>query len=199
MTGVLSPADAGRQVSMAADVDLVARAVVTSALVGSAVIHGTVAGEHFGEWVLAGFFFIVVQLAELTLALAAVYAWSRRAALLVVGTGLTTVALWSVSRTTGLPMGPDDFRAPEPVGVPDLACGVLELMSVAAACVALYAASPRGRAGSRSRPRPSRRGIAVACAAVWAALALTAWGGAPTVLGGGEDAHHGSGAVSNPR
>jgi hypothetical protein len=186
MAGVLSPVRGGTRASSSADVDLVTRCVVASALVGSAVIHGTVAGEHFGEWVIAGDFFLTIQAVELVLALLAVRSWTRGAALLVVVTGMLTVATWLVSRTWGMPVGPADFRVPEPVGVPDAACGVLELMSVVAALVAL----PLLRSGSdpRRRTGPSRRGVAIATTAVWAAVVLTVWGSVPTVLG--VDGHH---------
>ena len=185
MAGVLSPVRGGTRASSSADVDLVTRCVVASALVGSAVIHGTVAGEHFGEWVLAGAFFLAVQAVELVLALLAVRAWTRVAALVVVVTGVLTVATWLVSRTSGMPVGPADFRVPEPVGVPDVACGVLELMSVVAALVAL----PLLRPGSRRHPGPSRRGVAIATTAVWAAVVLTVWGSAPILLGAAGPAH----------
>ena len=196
MAGVLSPVRAEARASYTADVHLVARAVVASSLAGSAVIHGTVAGEHFGEWVPAGVFFIGIQLVELVLALLAVYAWHRRGAVLVVATGLLTLAVWVLSRTLGMPVGPDDFRVPEPVGIPDTACGLLELMSVAAAAVTL-ALLRTGPVRPRQRPGPSLRGVAVAATAVWAAVVLTAWGAAPAVLGAEGHAHGGS-AASGP-
>ncbi len=106
---------------------------VCAALLGSALVHATVVGEHLQEWVLAGLFFLVVELTEVVLAVAAVLVWGRRTAQLVVATGLGTVAVWGMSRTVGMPFGPADFRTPEAVGVPDLVCCVLELVSVAIA------------------------------------------------------------------
>ncbi|GAB4006117.1 hypothetical protein [Nocardioides ultimimeridianus] len=177
----------------AADVDLVTRAAVAGTLIGSAIVHGTVAGEHFGEWVPAGLFFVVLQVVELGLALLAVYAWTRPAALAVVVTGLGTVAIWAVSRTVGMPIGPADFRVPEEVGVPDVACLVLELMSVVAAVVALALMRlPAGRAHRHS----TRVGAAVAGVLVVAAVVLTAWGGLPG-LSGSEAHHHGSSASAS--
>ncbi len=199
MARVLSPVRAAGRASYVADVQLVARAVIASSLTGSAIIHGTVAGEHFGEWVPAGVFFLGIQLVELVLALLAVYAWSSRVAALVVATGLLTVAVWLLSRTLGTPIGPDDFRVPEPVGVPDTACGLLELMSVAAAAAALrLTGHGRVRPRRRSEAGPSRRGLAVATTAVWAAVVLTAWGAAPAVLDAEGHAHGGSTAGSGP-
>lgn len=168
-----------------ADRALVQRAVVTSTLVGAALIHGSVAGEHFGEWALAGAFFLTVQLVELVLALLAAVAWDRRVAQLVVVTGLGTVVVWLVSRTTGMPIGPADFRVPEPVGLSDVLCGVLELASVVAAAPSLWSA-----AMARS-VRPSRRSVTAAAVAVVVALSLTAWAMVPSVSGGGHGHEHG--------
>ena len=193
-----SPVSAGSRASYQADVDLVTRAVIASTLIGSAVIHGTVAGEHFGEWMLAGIFFVALQVVELGLALLAVYAWGRRGAIVVIVTGLMTVSIWVVSRTVGMPFGPADFRVPEPVGDPDLACGVLELMSVVAAVVALVVLARPARTRPGSRPHTTRRGAVIAGALVWAAVVLTVWGGAPTVLATNTDHHHGAGAASSP-
>jgi hypothetical protein len=192
MTGALPPVASTPRAAYAADVDLVTRAVVASSLVGSAVVHGTVAGEHFGEWVPAGIFFVALQVVEVALALAAVYAWSRRAALAVVVTGLATLSIWLVSRTVGMPIGPPDFQVPEAVGVPDLACGVLEGMSVLAAIAALpllrsrrsaRATSPTGTAGPTGTTPRSRLGVVLAGTLVWAAVVLTAWGGVPSLSG----------------
>jgi hypothetical protein len=168
----------------AADRALVQRVVVASALVGAALIHGSVAGEHFGEWVPAGAFFLTVQLVELVLALLAAVAWDRRVAELVVVTGVGTVVVWLVSRTIGMPIGPADFRVPEPVGLSDLLCGVLELASVAAAAPSLWSTAV-ARSG-----RPGPRAVASATVAVVAALSLTAWAMVPAVSGGGHEHVH---------
>ena len=168
-----------------ADRVLLQRAVVSSALVGSALIHGAVAGEHFGEWLPAGVFFLVVQLVELLLALAAAFAWDKRVAMLVVVTGVGTVLVWLVSRTTGMPVGPADFRVAEPVGLTDVLCGVLELASALAAVPALRSVTAAPTA------RPGRGGIVAAAVAVVAALALTTCAMVPSVAGGGHE-HVGS-------
>ncbi|WP_148046771.1 hypothetical protein [Nocardioides pocheonensis] len=177
----------------APDRDLLQRTVVASTLVGSALIHGSVAGEHFGEWLLAGMFFVAVQLVELLLALAAVFAWDRPVARLVVLTGLGTVLVWLVSRTVGMPIGPADFRVPEPVGMTDVLCSLLELASVVAALPAarLRTTEPRGsvRPGGRSGPG----GRAAAAVAAAAALSLTGAAVVPVVFNA--PAHHAQSAV----
>lgn len=153
----------------AADWQLAQRAVVAGALLGAAAIHGSLAGEHLSEWAPAGAFFLGIQLVELSLALLALTGWRPQVARVVVLTGLATLAVWTVSRTVGMPIGPADFRVPEPVGLADVVCGILEAASVlaAVACLRSRAARTGGIAGTRGKV------LAVAAAA--AAFALTAW------------------------
>jgi hypothetical protein len=163
-----------------ADAELTARTGVCAALVGAAVIHGTVVSEHFALWPLAGVFFLGTQVVEASLAVAAVYAWSRRTAQLVFVTCVATVLVWVVSRAFGMPIGPAAFRAPELIGVPDVACCLLELG--AAALAAPLAFSPRPlRRGPRGRP--SRRGLALASVLAILLLAVTSWGLRPSLNG----------------
>jgi hypothetical protein len=129
-----------RQINLA----LVARVGAATALLGAAVVHSTVIGPHYSEWPLAGVFFTMLQIVETLLALAVIGAWSRITALAVVSTSLATVAVWVVSRTIGIPIGPEAFQ-PEAMGTADIACCALEL--VAAALVLPWAA----KSGSRQR------------------------------------------------
>jgi hypothetical protein len=175
------------RVAHPADVLLVRRVAVVVPLVGAALIHGSLAGEHFGEWFLAGLFLLGVQLVELVLAVLAWFAWSRPVALLVVVSGLGTLTVWTVSRTAGMPFGPADFQVPEPVGQADVLCGLLELASIVAALPELR----RSAAAAGGTARPQGRVAAVLVAAV--ALALTAWALGPAVGGG----HHHSAEASS--
>src|SRR3954452_11899159 len=133
-----------------ASAQLVARVGVCTALTGAAVIHGTVVSEHYAQWRLAGLFFLGTQLVEVFLVLAAVYFWGRTTAQLIVVTSVGTVAVWLLSRTLGMPFGPAAFRVPEAVGVPDIACCLLEL--AAAALAARWAFT---RAGATLPARPA--------------------------------------------
>jgi glucose dehydrogenase len=166
---------------------LVARAGTCAALLGAAVVHATVVREHYLEWPPAGLFFVALQVVEGMLAVAVVLAWGRRTAVLVLASSLGTLAVWAVSRTVGLPVGPPDVAAREPVGVPDLACVVLE---IAAALLVLpwvlrrRATAPPGTA--RPGIRSSRR---VAAVAVLLAAAVTGWGLTPAVADDGEHDH----------
>jgi hypothetical protein len=165
------------------DTALVVRAGTCAALVGAAVVHATVVGDHFEEWPPAGLFFLALLVVEALLAAGVVVAWGRRVALLVLASSLGTLGVWALSRTAGLPVGPPGLRAREPVGVPDLACVVLEV--AAALLVTPWVLSRRQRATPADRRISS---VLAAGAAVLVAAAVTGWGVAPAVSG--DEGHH---------
>jgi hypothetical protein len=171
--------------------DLVARTGICVGLIGATIIHGTVVAHHFQQWPPAGVFFLVLQVVEVVLALGAVYVWGPRTAQAVVLTGFGTVLVWLLSRTLGMPIGPETFQLPEPVGVPDLACCFLELGAAAlAAPMALARRAPTARR-VRNEPAPRVGGTVVALAVVVGAIAVvaTAWGLGPAAHGNGHGAH----------
>src|SRR4051812_41645777 len=86
--------------------------LVAVMLLGSALVHATVVEEHLAEWTAAGVFFLGLVLGETLLAVMALRDWSRLVAVSVVASSLATLAIWAVSRTTGIPLGPADFRVP---------------------------------------------------------------------------------------
>ena len=171
--------------------DVAARTGICVGLVGATVIHGTVVAHHFQQWPPAGIFFLVLQVIEVSLALAAVYAWNPRTAQAVVVTGFATVLVWLLSRTLGMPIGPASFQLPEPVGVPDLACCLLELGAAAlAAPMALTRRLTTARATKRApAPRADRASIGLAVVVGVAALMATAWGLQPAAHGQGHNVH----------
>jgi hypothetical protein len=97
-------------------------AVATAAAAGA---HFAVAPEHFREWWGFGTFMLVVGIAQLA------WAASPSSAAIGIGGNAALVALWALSRTTGLPFGPD-AGTPEAIGPVDLASVLLELTAVAA-------------------------------------------------------------------
>src|SRR5262245_55605290 len=184
-----SMGQAGRS-DRALRVGLLSRVTVAATLTGAAVVHGTVVGEHLSEWAPAGLFFLLLVMLEAGLGVLALLDWSRSVALLVIVSGLGTVAIWAVSRTVGMPIGPADFRIPEEVGAQDVVCGVLELVAVGVCAVSL--ARP-GRARLKTVPRGRAR-LAPIGTVVAATALLTAYGVAPAMSGAGH--HHGDGASS---
>ena len=105
------------------------RLLLACGLVGAAVIHAAVVPEHWEEWPLAGAFFVVLAVAEAGCAVAVARSQSRAAlvAALVVSAG--PLLLWAVSRTTGLPVGPE-AGTPEGVGMADAGASLLELVTL---------------------------------------------------------------------
>lgn len=157
--------------------------LVAVMLLGSALVHATVVEEHLSEWAVAGLFFLALVVGETLLAVVALRSWSRSLALAVAASSLATVAVWAVSRTTGMPLGPPDFRVPEQVGVPDLACCVLELAAVA------FSLRTLSRRASRTRPSYGVARVLSALVLV-GAVAVTGWGMHPALSGGAQHAHH---------
>jgi hypothetical protein len=109
----------------------VARCWAGFALLGAGLIHLAVTREHVAVSLVQGLFFAVVGVAQLGLALVVLARDRLPAPALVVTGQLALVALWAVSRTTGLPVGPD-AGTPEAVGRVDVLAVVLEVLSVAA-------------------------------------------------------------------
>ena len=122
------------------------RLVLAAGLLGAGVIHAAVVPEHFDEWWAAGTFFVALVLAEVGTAVA-VLARSRavRTPALVAAAVVSAgpLLVWAVSRTSGLPFGPEAFE-PEAIGVADVLSCALELTTLVIAVVLLRRRSPGG-------------------------------------------------------
>jgi hypothetical protein len=105
-------------------------AVATAAAAG---IHFAVAPDHFHEWWGFGAFFVVAGLVQLA------WAASPSNAAIGIGGNAALIALWALSRTTGLPFGPD-AGTPEGIGPVDAASVLLELAAVLVLVKTLVAA-----------------------------------------------------------
>ncbi|MFB4309075.1 hypothetical protein [Actinomadura sp. GTD37] len=120
-----------------------ARRVAAIGSVLAAFAHYAVVPEHLGEWWAYGVFFSAIALFQLVWAVL-VHTGSERAVLLSgPAVSLGVLALWAVSRTSGLPFGPDAGEA-EAIGVLDVVSGAAELAVVAGALLALR--GPRRKA-----------------------------------------------------
>jgi hypothetical protein len=105
------------------------------------VMHAAASAEHLEEWPLAAAFFAGLMTAQLGLG-AWLWARPRRRALVAAAAGsLAIVALWAVSRTVGLPFGPEAGH-PEAVGVLD-AMTVADELALAGCSVAVVRGSIR--------------------------------------------------------
>ena len=106
-------------------------AVLVAGLLGGAAVHAAVVPEHLVEWPAAGWFFVLLTLAEVA---AAVLVATRRRWAVPVSLAVSAgpLLLWLWSRTLGMPFGPEPW-VPEAVGLADLAACALELATLALA------------------------------------------------------------------
>jgi hypothetical protein len=97
--------------------------------IAAGVIHAVVVPEHLEEWWVFGAFFIITAVFQL--AWAAVMALRPSAIVYTTG-GLVNgaiIAVWALSRTIGLPIGPEAWM-PEPASTLDVAATLTELLLV---------------------------------------------------------------------
>ena len=122
-----------------------ARAIVlAAALAGAALIHAAVVPEHLEQWTMSGVFFTLLASAEALLAALVILEPTRLVLGSAVAASVVPLLLWVLSRSVGLPLGPTP-GVPEQVGLADLACGALEVLTLVLAVGLLT--SPRGRSG----------------------------------------------------
>jgi hypothetical protein len=114
--------------------------------IGAAVIHLAAAPGHYIELGDLGAGFVVAAALQVVWARAALRGPSRRTVWLGVTINAAIVLLWAWTRSVGLPVGPA-AGSPEPIGLPDAASTVFEvLLLVGLAAQLLVAARPTGRA-----------------------------------------------------
>jgi hypothetical protein len=97
--------------------------------IGAAVIHFAVIGQHLDEWWLAAIFFFAVALFQLVWAMLVLVRPSMLAYLSGAVVNALVVVTWVVSRTSGVPVGPEAGER-EPVGFPDALATAYELLLV---------------------------------------------------------------------
>jgi FtsP/CotA-like multicopper oxidase with cupredoxin domain len=99
-------------------------------MLGAALIHLSVAPEHLREYLPFGVFFLVVGCAQIVVAVELFARPTRRLAMALAAFSIGLVALWFVSRTVGLPVGPNP-GTPEQTGLTDVLCNLLEIIASA--------------------------------------------------------------------
>ena len=106
-----------------------ASVVVALLSIGAAIVHFAVIAQHFEEWWLTGMFFLSIALFQLAWGLlvliqpsALVYAAGAIANVLIIVT-------WIVSRTSGVPVGPEAGEA-EAVSFPDALATAFEVVLI---------------------------------------------------------------------
>jgi len=113
----------------------------------AAAIHVVASAGHFREWWLYGVFFACLAAWQATWGVLLYRRPSENAILTGAGVNVGIALLWLLTRTTGLPFGPDRW-SPESVGVLDIAATLDELL-IAGLGLALLSAAWRRRVGTR--------------------------------------------------
>lgn len=111
-------------------------------LFGAALVHAMAVPVHYEHWRAAGFFFALLAVAEANLAALLAVSTRRSVAGAAVALNAGTMALWAVSRTVGLPFGPEAGHA-EITGTADLMATGFEAVSGLAAGLLLARSSLR--------------------------------------------------------
>jgi hypothetical protein len=154
------------------------------ASLGAGLIHLAAVSEHASEWWLYGLFFLVLGVVQLGWAVQAMESGLLPAPRLYAAVNAAVIGLWFVSRTTGLPVGPEPWRA-EAVGTADLLCSALE----AAVVVLLVVTMRRPQVQELAAlTKPQRRIVAVGAVAA-AAVTVVALAANPPVFGHAHHAH----------
>lgn len=151
------------------------------ALFGCAAIHVAVIPDHVSHWVVASVFFLALALAEVAGGVLLLGRPGQGVLIAVAAASAVPPALWLWSRTSGLPFGPN-AGVPEPVGLADIAAGLLELGTLVIAVV-LFRARRSGTAGPERRSTASAHVRALAVAGAIAIGSLGVAGAIPGWLG----------------
>lgn len=141
-------------------------ALAVSAAAGAALVHFAVAPEHFREWWGFGTFFVLCGEAQFGWAVTVRRQPGRGVLAFGLGASILLVVLWALSRSMGLPFGPDPGVA-EPVGTADLVTVCLELLTAAACAWALL---------DRGRVSASRQATLFRVAGLALLATATGWG-----------------------
>jgi hypothetical protein len=137
---------------------------VALASAGAATIHFAVIAQHLEEYWLFGSFFISVAIAQVVWAMLVLVRPSPPVYLAGFVGNAVVAATWVISRTTGLPLGPQSGE-PEPVGIADTVATAFEVLIVAGALLLLLRMNAR---------RTLARFTAATAVATFAAIGLTA-------------------------
>jgi hypothetical protein len=147
-----------------------ARMVAVASLLGAEVIHSAFMDTHYREWKAAGVFFLILSIAEGLLAMVLLVFPGHRWYRLAIAVSIATVALWFISRTIGLPFGPERFHR-EAISRGDSVATVMEGVT-AAVLVPLL----RWRDDAASMPAERRAAFGIVAVVVAVTVVLTAVG-----------------------
>jgi hypothetical protein len=118
--------------------------VAAAGLLAAAAIHVVVVPEHFREYVLFGLFFSALAVAQLLLAVLVMCRPSHQLVRYIAWGSAWVIVLWMVSRTGGIPFGPEPWK-PEQLGSLDAAATTAELITLVGCLNQLWTTSHRRR------------------------------------------------------
>ncbi|MQA87613.1 MAG: hypothetical protein GEV03_24070 [Streptosporangiales bacterium] len=171
-----------RRIAMITDAKL-ARIAAAFASVGAALVHFATAPDHLREWWPSGAFFFGIAALQTAWAAGVIRWGSHRLLHLGVVTNAGSILLWAVSRSVGIPFGPQ-AGVPEPATRADVFTVVMESMVCLGALWCVWRRSTR-----TLRPPSLALGAVGAAGILVSALTVPALGSATT--GHAHSAGHG--------
>jgi hypothetical protein len=167
----------------------VARCWAGFASLGAGLIHIAAVREHLAQSSFLGVWLAVVGIAQVGWALLALSRDRVPAPRATAVFTLGFIAAWAMSRTVGLSLNPLS-AVPEPVGVADVLCVVLEATVIGCIHVAM-SRSARIPVSDQRRSTTTARGLALLAAGALAVSALATPAMAATTAGEHAHSHHG--------
>lgn len=129
------------------------RILLAVSSIAAGLIHTAVVPEHLEEAWIFGLFFILAGVFQIAWSIPVVLGHS----VVIYATGALAngaiIGIWLVSRTTGVPIGPDSW-VPEPAAALDVTATVLELLLVVGALALLRRRAHAGGHGARCGDLP---------------------------------------------
>jgi len=170
-TGEARPGDDAPPAAEAPPVRSQTLVAVATLSVAAGVIHAVAMIDHFSHYWLYGVFFLVVTYAQVLWGIW-VYRHQPNRRVLVAGAAgsLAISAVWLVSRTVGVPIGPDTWN-PERVGIMDV-MATIDQIAIAGFVVALVVPATRlyGRVAAAAAQHSLRIGIMLSSASLFSIL-----------------------------
>jgi hypothetical protein len=111
------------------------------ASLSAALVHAAVMPDHFRESVIYGLFFVGASLGQLTFGILILTKPSRRLVTAGIFGSALMIVLWLITRTLGVPIGPDN-GATESFGLLDALASSFEAVTVIVGILALRAWTP---------------------------------------------------------
>jgi hypothetical protein len=148
------------------------------ASLGAGIIHLAAVSEHAAHWWLHGVFFLVLAVVQIGWAVQTMERSPLPVPRLYAAVNAAVIGVWFVSRTTGLPVGPEPWEAAA-VGTADLLCSALEAVMV----VLVVLTMRRPQVEESAALTKTQRRMVAAGAVVAAAVTVAALVANPPVLG----------------